>query len=539
MIAAIYARKSTDQSAVADEAKSVRRQIDHARTYAARKGWTVDEAHVYVDDGISGAEFANRPGFVWLMNSLKPRPPFQVLIMSEESRLGREAIETAYALKQIIAAGVRVFFYLEDRERTLDSAIEKVMLSIQTMADEMEREKARQRMVDTMTRKARLGHVPGGACFGYDNVRVDGHVEYRINERQATIVRRIFELAAAGHGMSAIAKMLNADGAPAPRSQRGRPRAWIQSSIHAVLHRRKYVGEIVWNQTQKRDRWGQRHQTDRDRSEWITVAAAELRIVSEDLWEAAHRQIERSRSVTNIKARAKESKYLLPGLARCAWCSGGLHVRTRTRTHAPALHFYACTSHFNRGESVCGNLVQVPMEMVDTKVLAAIGNILRPELVEHVVNGVRQHFDPDTGATRRERLMAELADAERQVANLTEAIALGGNLPALVARLQKAEQARQALILALQNVDDNAAPVIDWRDLERRTRGLLREWRNLLARNPSDARPFLRQHLTEPLIVTPILKPDRRGVVIDGALDVGEILLGNACSNKAGVPGQN
>jgi DNA invertase Pin-like site-specific DNA recombinase len=56
-----------------------------------------------------------------LMASLKPRPRFQILIMSEESRLGREAIETAYALKQLVQAGVRVFFYLEDRERTLDS----------------------------------------------------------------------------------------------------------------------------------------------------------------------------------------------------------------------------------------------------------------------------------------------------------------------------------------------------------------------------------------------------------------------------------
>jgi len=59
MIAAVYARKSTDQN-VADEAKSVLRQIDHAHQYAARKGWTVSEAHVYVDDGVSGAEFANR-----------------------------------------------------------------------------------------------------------------------------------------------------------------------------------------------------------------------------------------------------------------------------------------------------------------------------------------------------------------------------------------------------------------------------------------------------------------------------------------------
>jgi DNA invertase Pin-like site-specific DNA recombinase len=39
MICAIYARKSTEQNGVADEAKSVTRQIEHARTYAAKKGW--------------------------------------------------------------------------------------------------------------------------------------------------------------------------------------------------------------------------------------------------------------------------------------------------------------------------------------------------------------------------------------------------------------------------------------------------------------------------------------------------------------------
>lgn len=64
------------------------------------------------------------------MNALKPRAPFQVPIMSEQSRLGREAIETAYALEQLVQAGVRVSFYLEDRERTLDSPTDKIMLSL-------------------------------------------------------------------------------------------------------------------------------------------------------------------------------------------------------------------------------------------------------------------------------------------------------------------------------------------------------------------------------------------------------------------------
>src|SRR5215831_14723153 len=172
MIAAIYARKSTDQNGISDEEKSVTRQIEHAKAYAAQKGWTVSKDHVYVDDGISGAEFVKRPGFLRLMNAVKPKPPFHILIMSEESRLGREQIETAYALKQIMDAGVRVFFYLEDRERTLDSAMDKVMLSLTTFAAEIEREKARQRTYDAMVKKAKALQVTGGKVYGYDNIEV-------------------------------------------------------------------------------------------------------------------------------------------------------------------------------------------------------------------------------------------------------------------------------------------------------------------------------------------------------------------------------
>jgi site-specific DNA recombinase len=261
MTAAIYARKSTEQVGVADEQKSVARQVEHARQYATRNGWTVDEAAVSVDDGISGAEFANRPGFLRLMNALKPRPPFQVLIMSEESRLGREAIETAYALKQLVTAGVRVFFYLEDRERTLDSPTDKIMLSLTAFADELEREKARQRTYDAMLRKAKAGHVTGGRTFGYDNVAADTGGKVRvIREDEAAIVREIFARCAKGEGLRTIAHALNDSHAPCPRAQQGRPSGWCPSSVREVLHRPLYRGEIVWNRTRKRNTWGQKQQ---------------------------------------------------------------------------------------------------------------------------------------------------------------------------------------------------------------------------------------------------------------------------------------
>src|SRR6267142_561252 len=203
LVVAIYGRKSTEQVGVTDEQRSVTRQIEHARAYALAHGWVVRDEDIFVDDGISGAEFRKRPGLTRLLNTLRPRPPFQVLIMSEESRLGREQIETAYVIKQILDAGVRLFYYLDDRERTLDSATEKVLLSLAGFASEMERERAQQRTHDALLRLARGGFVTGGKVFGYDNVRASTPgttggthrppARRVTNPVQGAVVRRIFE----------------------------------------------------------------------------------------------------------------------------------------------------------------------------------------------------------------------------------------------------------------------------------------------------------------------------------------------------------
>jgi len=94
-----------------------------------------------------------------------------------------------------------------------------------------------------MQRKARAGHVTGGRVFGYDNVTLVGsdgrrsHVERRINDTEATVVRQVFDYCATGYGLKAIAKRLNTDGAPSPRAQRGRSQSWVPSSVREVLHR--------------------------------------------------------------------------------------------------------------------------------------------------------------------------------------------------------------------------------------------------------------------------------------------------------------
>lgn len=504
MIAAIYARKSTEQPGVADDQKSVARQVDHARQYAARKGWTVGE-HVYVDDGISGAEFVNRPGFLRLMNALKPRAPFQVLVMSEESRLGREAIETAYALKQLVQAGVRVFFYLEDRERTLDSPTDKIMLSLTAFADELEREKARQRTYDALLRKARAGDVTGGRVFGYENIRRDtGGVRRVILDGEAAVVRRIFELAATGHGFTTIAKILNADRAVCPRPQQNRPAGWAPSSVREILNRPLYRGEIIWNQSRKRDRWGVQHQQPRPDQEWIRVPAPDLAIVSDALWRAAHTQMARQRerysrtSAHGAPPWSINGRYLLTGLLRCGVCGGGLEARSRPDAAGRSV-FYGCAAYHRRGRAVCTNRLTMPMDVADNAVLTAVeSGILNGRILAAAVRRAAKRLTdrPDS----RQDTRRELATLDGELLNLTRAAAAGGDVPALVDALRERETRRMALLDHLRR----AAPMDrDVRAVLADLQDRLVDWRGLLRANTAKARALLKQLILGRLVLEP------------------------------------
>jgi site-specific DNA recombinase len=461
--AAVYCRKSTEQH-VADDAKSVTRQLEQARAYAARHGWTVDDAHVYVDDGISGSEFARRPGLMALLNSLKPRPPFGVLLIADADRLGREQVETAYVMKQINQAGVRIHEVKgQGRELLLDSPLDKMVMAVLAGAAELERAKARERTRDALQRKAERGHVTGGHTFAYDNVVITdaagrrSHVARRINEAEARVIRQLFDLYASGLGYQAIALQLNAEGALAPTPKRpGLPQGWAPSSVREALHRALYRGELVWGRTQKRDPWGRKRQQACDEARWVRHYDEALRIVSEDVWQATRARLEGSRQsylrwthgkLWGRPASGLASRYLLTGLGTCAECGGGVTVEQRT--HGPrggrrrVVHFYGCYTHRSRGPRTCANDLVVPMAVADAGLLTAFeAQLLHPAVIRAGFAALRAALTaapPD--AADAERLRRELAALETQLAHLTQAIKLGGVLPSLVAEVQTLEAA--------------------------------------------------------------------------------------------------
>jgi site-specific DNA recombinase len=486
MIAALYARKSTDQSDRADEEKSVTRQVERGTAYIQRKGWTLAPEHIYTDDGISGAEFQRRPDFLRLMNALKPRAAFQVLVMMDEDRLGREQIETAWALKQLIVAGVRVFSYLTDRERTLDSPTEKLMLSVTAFADEMEREKARMRTHDAHHRKAEAGHVTGGVVYGYENVVVydetrrgaDGqrkrsHVIRRINPAEAAVVRELFEGYVAGRGLTRLAKALNARHVPPPR---GGAHGWAGSAIREILKRELYRGVIVWNQSQKCDRWGKKHPRRRPESEWLRVEAPDLRIVAEDLWQAAQQRRARiQRTTLRVKAGDRDAKdrplggrlrgrpsaedfvspYLLTGLARCGECGGPLAGFTRShgRRRQP---FYACAYHVKRGRTICRNSVPIRQEVIERAFLDALAVVFDARMIEDAVSEARAKLrrDGDQRLEQRDILVRERSLIEARIRHILDAVKAGHATIPLLQELEREEARKGAIATELAKLAD-------------------------------------------------------------------------------------
>jgi site-specific DNA recombinase len=546
MIVGIYARKSQDDSDRDTEARSTTRQVERAMAYAHARGWTVDPAHIYIDDAVSGAEWKQRPGFNALLAALEPRPPFSVLIVSELSRIGRDTVRTPAAILRLEEAGVEIHSYLSAAPISLADEAGEVSTVLHSLLASFERRRARERTYDALRRRAEAGAVCGGKTFGYRNVRNgEGYVHRVVHEGESATVRRIFEDYARGLGIVRIAKRLNADGVPPPRA-----RGWAPSAIREILRRELYRGVVVWNRSQKTMRGGTKGQRRRDASEWLRREVPELAIVSTDL--AARVDERLATAATTFRRRAGgrltggavqapgyASPYVLTNFARCAACGGPLG--TITRSHGTGskrwrARFYGCTTRDRRGPSTCSNATLLRHEILDAAFLDAIRGRLDDSIIRDAVARAvalrrkRQGPARDRGAA----LEGELQGVEQRIARLVDAITAGGPVEELVDRL-KAERARRAALIEEQKAVNVRG--IEQRPAELVARLMARaaELRGLMGVHVGRTRQLLAAMLTGPVPMVSVVENGRRGYRFKGRLRLGGLLLGEALETRHAV----
>jgi hypothetical protein len=297
-----------------------------------------------------------------------------------------------------------------------------------------------------------------------------------------------------------------------------------------------YTGRLLYGRTKKRDAWGQKKQSDRPKSKWIETRREDLRIVSDELWKAAHDRIAASRAAftTRFTGRSHgrppsgtESPYLLSGFRECARCGASMVIGSRRGARS---RYFAsvCAYHRDRGDTVCTNGLQAPMVETNAAVLDMLrGELFHPDVVDHLVEDVMASLIPeDSGRAERQRIERELGLLERELQRYAEAIATHGPLESVIAALKARETTRTALRRELEGLDAaTRIRSVDRRRLERVLRETLANGRAVLAGEAvPERRQMLRAVLQGRLVFTPQVDCRGRRYEFTGQATLGPLL---------------
>jgi hypothetical protein len=122
------------------------------------------------------------------------------------------------------------------------------------------------------------------------------------------------------------------------------------------------------------------------------------------------------------------------------------------------------------------------------------------------------------------RRYAEFRRLESEIARLTEALVSGGDLASLVAALREREARCHEVRARLAAVEAPAPRVGTMRDLERRPRARLQNWKGVLRRQTVEARPLLGRLLEGRLTFTP--HQGQRLYTFSGLASLGGLITG-------------
>jgi DNA invertase Pin-like site-specific DNA recombinase len=496
MIAARLARKSNDEGAKAADLKSVQLQLDEMARFAAAKGWTVDDKYTYVDDGVSGADFANRHGLQRLLAALDPKPPFKILMVTEISRIGRRVIRTLATIEDIIHAGVEVWTTSEGGARVNPRDIATIVKTWKSDADRDETIVRVNRALDTRFER---NLATGGNVYGYRNVRVEGidkQVRREVDPEQSKVVAKIFEWCAEGRGATWIAFRLAATGVKSPvriteigrarRERRSQARVeagqeplkpilerWTADGVREILARELYIGNIVRYKTQRGVGRGDRLIRTRTPDRVKTQHDEALRIISDDLWKRAHAAID-ARSARHLRLNGKlvgrpesfRGTHLLSNVVRCAICGAMLHAIRRGSKNRLV---YACSANRTLGPTVCPNASAAPAE----------------ELHHAVVGALRGTFTAESFKAylaEKANSQAETDARHAELAHLRDVV-----LPGLIQREERLLDAVEAGLMDRDTIRKRSMAIRDERGVAEARRDELISWQRNAAADVAQA----------------------------------------------------
>jgi DNA invertase Pin-like site-specific DNA recombinase len=322
--AAIYRRISQDR---AGDRRGVTNQDEVADDFATSRGWEV--ARKFCDNDISASNGKLRPDYQAMMAAASRRE-FDVIIVFHTSRLWRNRKERAEGIEILRNAAVSVVA-VKGPSLDMSTAYGRGMAGLLGEFDTMETEIKAERQQLAAVKRAENGRPPLG-------VRLTGYTSAgQVIEREAAVVRSMFERFHAGDSLRGIVAWLDESGVA---TRRGRP--WSPSSVRTILINPRYAGRAIYN-----------GKPNGHEGTWEPLVEPWLYDVVADRLADPRRRCQ----------VGTDRKYLGSGLYECKICDQPVVSQTHSPAGKPTVIRYRCAGHIVRsGASIDRYVLEILRE---------------------------------------------------------------------------------------------------------------------------------------------------------------------------------
>ena len=233
---AAYCRVSSDHE---EQETSLTAQISYyLQKIASTPGWV--NAGIFAERG-SWLSLWQRAEFMRMIE-LARNGEIDLILTKSVNRFGRNTVDMLHASLDLCRCGVDVFFEKENiwlHDRQMQILLTAYMSYAQAESESMS--KNIKWGISKGFQSGKSGYADF-SCFGYRRSR-DGHLE--INELEADIVRKIFELRVSDRSLNEISDWLYSERVPSPTGKEH----WSRETISKILKNGKYTGDVILQKT--------------------------------------------------------------------------------------------------------------------------------------------------------------------------------------------------------------------------------------------------------------------------------------------------
>ena len=337
-----YARVSSESD---EQLNSLGNQISYYENLIRRNSaWTFVAG--YIDEGLSAATTKKRDNFHRMVEDARAGL-FDLIITKEITRFARNTLDSIQYTRELLAAGVGVFFQ-NDNINTFDEDSELRLTIMSGIAQDELRK---------LSSRVKFGHqqaIKNNVVLG--NNRIFGytkdHGRLVIDEEQAAMVRRLFELYATGeYSMKQIETLFYQEGY---RNHNGKKIA--HTTMSNMIANPKYKGYYVGNKVKVIDLFTKK-QKFLPPEEWVMfkdeTGQIVPAIVSEELWDAANAVLKKRSDDVKSRQGICNHANLLTGKLYCTCCGTAYYRRDSVDRQGNKNSKWVCSGKIKNGADSC------------------------------------------------------------------------------------------------------------------------------------------------------------------------------------------